>query len=264
MTISQTQDVTEMSEAQHTSGNGQQVAGQVEPVDPMDAIIAALADEEAPPVQNQEMIFSFKKPRKVEDPKSPGKMIDATDELGQVIQARTPLKLQVPIPTMPGLLRAMTDPKKRELILDIVGDAVREAVRQQVNDESTPVMKQEDLKVEFLSLDYLANLPKSERTGRGISKETWQEWVQDYVATIMEVSGSTAEKVGNQARLLYPGRLQPVKMQKKVLGFLSDQLNKWSANSPNAETYDDIKVFLQKKADEFLNLTEDDYVNNLQ
>jgi hypothetical protein len=257
-----------MSEAQHTSGGNGQVAGQAgttgEVTDPTDAILAALADEEAPPVQDQEMIFSFKKPRKVEDPKNPGKLVPATDELGQEIQARSPLKLQVPIPTMTGLLRAMSDPKKRDLILDIVGDAVREAVRQQVGDETNPVMKQEDLKVEFLSLDYLANLPKSERTGRGISKETWQEWVEDYIATIMEVSGSSQDKVGNQARLLYPGRLQPVKMQKKVLAFLSDQLNKWSANSPNAETYNDIKIFLQKKADEFLNLTEDDYVNNLQ
>lgn len=249
-----------MSDLQNTtalSGNETETDVLSEANDPA-SFLNKLAQASSPIVMNQDMHFTFKKPRKGADGKP------ATDELGQEIQARPPLKLIVPVPTWDGIIDALQDEKQKDFILDVIGDVVREAVRQQVSDETNPVMSQDQIKFEMLTLQYLANLPKSERTGRGIPKETWAEWVEDYIATIIETTGGSAEKVGNQAKIFYPGRLQTVKTTKNVLTFLRNQLDKWAATSQNAETYSDIYEFLKKKADEFLSADESSLLANLQ
>lgn len=209
-----------------------------------------------PVVQNQEVSFHFKKPRKGPDGKEP------TDELGQPIAVRPTVKLQVPLPTFEGVISALENEKTRDYILELVGEAVKAAARGQVDDETSPVNKQEDLRLDHLTLSFLANIPKAERRGAGIAKETWAEWEKDYISTMIEATGKDAEKVGNAAKI-FTARLQPAKTNKPVLKFLMGQLSMWAERSQNLEEFQDVWEFLTKKGDEFLAADEQALLANL-
>lgn len=209
-----------------------------------------------PVVQNQEVLFSFKKPRKGPDGKEP------TDELGQPITARPSFKMNIPVPTFEGVVKALEDEKVREYILELVGDAVRGAARLQVDDETKPVNRQEDLRLDQLTLEYLANVPKTERRGAGIPKEVWQEWEKDYISVMLSATGKEADKIGNAAKL-FLSRLQPIKTNKQVLKFLAGQLDIWMEHTQNSEEFADVYEFLRKKTDEFLNADEASLLANL-
>ena len=249
---------------QTNSGNSQQTAvaaataDAMQKNDPSEAInrLSQLPD---PIVQSQETTFTFKKPRKGAD----GKPV--TDELGQEVTARAPVKLMIPVPTWEGLLSFLgEDEKHQTFLLDVVADLIKEEAKKQVNDETKPVNTQEQLNLDLLSLKYIANMPKSERTGRGIAKEIWEEWTKDYVSTITAATGRDVEKATIAAKLFYPGRLQPVKTNKKVISFLANQLDIWMSNTANGEEYQEIYDFLKKKADEFIQMDEATLLENLQ
>ena len=209
-----------------------------------------------PVVQNHEVLFSFKKPRKGPDGKEP------TDEVGQPIVARPSFKMNIPVPTFEGLIKALENEKTQEYILDIIADAVKGAARAQVDDETKPVNRQEDLRLDQLTLEYLANVPKTERRGAGIPKEVWAEWEKDYISVMLSATGKEADKIGNAAKL-FLSRLQPIKTNKKVLQFLAGQLDIWMENTQNSEEFADVYEFLRKKTDEFLNADEASLLANL-
>jgi hypothetical protein len=67
-------------------------------------------------------------------------------------------------------------------------------VGEQVDRDDSPVSRQAELDPSKLTLDYLASLPPSERRGGGIAKEVWDEFKEDYVATIVQHGQRTADK----------------------------------------------------------------------
>jgi hypothetical protein len=181
------------------------------------------------------------------------------DELG-IEQKRPPVTLTVPIPTYDGLLEALSseDPKIAPFILDLVEEAIKDQIRTQISDEDKPVNRQEDLDLSKLTIQYIANLPKSERTGGGISKEAWEEWAKDYQETmvpIRAVGGITkedaADKVAKAAKLM-TSRFNPCKTDKPVLNFLRAQLAQWASNTKNLEDHGEIFNYLDNKASDLL------------
>jgi hypothetical protein len=192
------------------------------------------------------------------------KTAEVKDEaLGEVTKVKRPtVTLELPVPTLSGVVTALHDEKQRDYILGLIADAVADAARTQVNDDVKPVNKQEELDVSKLTLEYLANEPKSERTGRGIAKEVWEAFSKDYISIMPALINRSAEQVGNAA-LLFVKKLQPCKTNKVVLSKLKEYLDTWFQASQSAEEFAGIYEFLSAKVDTFLNAKDEDLLNNL-
>jgi hypothetical protein len=203
---------------------------------------AALINVKHPITVNEEVTFGFRK-----------------DKLGN---KRQPIKLILPMPTTEGIVQALQDEKQLEYILDVLKDQIKAAARAQISDEEKPVNKQSELDINKLTIEFLANQPKAERTGGGISKEVWEAFSEDYIKVMPAVSGRTADQVGNAARLLL-GKLQQVKTNKPVLTFLKQQLALYATNTENLEEFADCVDFLDKKAETFLNMDDASLLANL-
>lgn len=182
-----------------------------------------------------------------------------TDPMGN---KRPTLKLNIPLPTVDGLVEALSDEKMQEFLLDIVAAEIQKAARSQVSDESKPVNSQAELDLSKLTLSYLANLPAAERRGGGIAKETWEAFAGDYVAIMPALLDKPLDNVQNAATLLLK-KFQPVKTNKKVIGLLKEYLALWFANTQNAEEFADCYAFLDNKADSLLAADEASLLANL-
>ena len=222
-----------MSEHEHNT-----TAEQAEKPSPSAAL--NLPHLKAPHFRDEEVKFSFKK-RKAEG-------VDA----GQEPEKRAPVILTLPVLTFDGLVESMKDEKVVNLVLDSVNDLIREAARQQINDDDKPVNRQDELDLSKLNITFIANQPKSERTGGGISKETWEAFEQDYVEVMPAASGKSKERVEKAAKL-FVARLNPVKSEKTVLKFLQEQLALWASTTPNAEDFTEVFQFLDNKITNLLN-----------
>lgn len=175
---------------------------------------------------------------------------------------RETLSLDLNYPTLDGVINALADPKQAEFIIDVLSDEIYKAARLQVGDETKPVNKQEELDESKLTLEFLANQPKAERTGGGISKEIWEEFAKDYVEVMPAATGKSADQVSNAAKLLL-AKFQPVKTNKKVIAFLQEQLALWFSSTPNAEDYTECFDFLNEKAKTLLAADEASLLANL-
>lgn len=216
----------------------------VETQAPDPASLINTADLKAPIVTNQDFKFTFKK---------------QTDELGN---KRAPVTLTLPIPTFEGVIEALKEEKQRQYILDILAEQVRSAASWQVGDDDKPVNTQSELDVTKLTLSYLANMPKAERTGGGIAKEVWEAMAKDYIAVMPGVTGKDVEKVSNAATIFLK-KFQPVKTNKGVLKVLKDFLAQWFMATPNAEEFKECYEFLDQKVDALLAADEASLLANL-
>jgi hypothetical protein len=181
------------------------------------------------------------------------------DKLGNKPEGFT---LTAPVPTLDGVIAALSDEKQSKYILDLIEDAIYSAVRDQVGDETKPVRKQDDLDVSKLTLEALANVPKAVRTGGGISKEVWEEFAKDYIAVMPAVTGKTVEQVTN-ASTIFVRKLQPVKTNMPALKFLQGQLAQYYSATENKEDFAQCVEFLDNKLTEFLSADEQKLIGNL-
>lgn len=174
------------------------------------------------------------------------------------IAKRPDVTLALPMYTLDGIVDAISAEedaseeaikvaeRNKQWLISIVNDAIVGMAREQVNDDEKPVSYQNDLDVTKLTIDYIASIPKSERTGGGISKETWEAFGQDYTQ-VMVGQGISAEAVGRAVDFLVK-RLAPVKTNKPVLKKLSNYLDTWFAASSNQDDFAEVYDFLKTKA----------------
>jgi hypothetical protein len=174
---------------------------------------------------------------------------------------RPTVELELPVPSVEGLVEIITQGGKGlELLLDAAAEVVIGQARSIVNDKED--ISQENFPLDKITWEYIANLPKAERRGGGISKETWEAFSDDYVAVMPSVTGKTAEQVANAAKILM-NKFNLVKANKPVLKLLKEQLTIYVNNSPNAETYTECVEFLVNKADALLAMDEAALLANL-
>lgn len=185
----------------------------------------------------------------------------AVDELGAEIK-RPPVVLALPIPTFTGLVEAFDNEKVQQFVLDLVEDAIKEQARVQVSDEDKPVNRQDELDLSKLTLEYIASIPKSDRAAGGISKEVWEAFGKDYVATIVAHTDRGPDKASKAASLLV-GKVNSVKTDKPVLKFLQGQLQIWATKSSNLEDFAEVYQFLDTKISSLLNRDAVELLANL-
>lgn len=189
---------------------------------------------------NKEFNFTFKK---------------QTDALGE---KRAPVKLEVPVPTWSGIVDFLqvegpAGEKNRALVQELLESVIKEHTRLQVVDSEKPVNKQSELDMEKLHLQFIANLPASERRGTAIDPELWKGFGEDYLAVMTVATGRTADKVAN-AVAVFLKKLAPAKNQKDALAKLKTLLDTYftSTTEEKAEEYQEIYEFLNKRLETYL------------
>lgn len=174
---------------------------------------------------------------------------------------RPTVELELAVPSVEGLVKIITEGGKGlELLLDAASEVIISAARSIVNDKED--ISQENFPFDRITWEYIANLPKAERRGGGISKETWEAFSDDYVAVMPSVTGKTAEQVSNASKILM-NKFNLVKTNKPVLRLLKEQLAIYTNSSPNAETYQECIEFLVNKAEALLSMDEAQLLANL-
>lgn len=144
--------------------------------------------------------------------------------------------------------------KQMELLMEAVEAVITTNARALIAEDTE--VTAENLDVEKLSWLAIALQPKTTRTGGGIPKEVWEAFVEDYVAVMPEVTGKKLLAIQNAGKILL-NKFAAIKTNKPVLGMLVDQLAIYMENSPDAEVYAPNVEFLVKKADELINITDE-------
>lgn len=183
------------------------------------------------------------------------------DELGN---KRPSLNLILNVPTIEGIIQALSDPKQAEYIQEVLAQEIHKAARMQVGDDKSPVNKQEELNQDILSINALANMPKAERRGGGISKEVWEAFAKDYIEVMPGVTGKKLDNIVNASKI-FIAKFQPAKTNKPVLKFLKTQLALWfdSTSQDSKEEFADCYEFLDNKVDTLLAADEASLLANL-
>lgn len=179
----------------------------------------------------------------------------------EVKNKRPTVELQLPVPSIEGIVKIFNEGGKGlELLQEVVSQTIFDRARDLVNDRED--INQENFPLDELTWEKIANLPKAERRGGGIDKETWEEFGKDYVSVMPGVTGKKQEAIANAVKLLL-AKFNPVKTNKPVLKLLKEQLAMYTVHSPNAETYTDCIKFLTDKADALINMDDAALLANL-
>lgn len=158
---------------------------------------------------------------------------------------RPSVELKLPCPSVEGIVAILENGGKGlELLLAAASDIIVGQARSILNDNES--MTADNFPIDQCTWDFIANMPEAEKRGRGIPKETWDEFTADYVAVMPGLAGKTEEQV-SLAAVLFAKKLAPVKTNKKALVKLAEQLTIYANGAPQAETYFDCIRFLDEK-----------------
>ena len=169
---------------------------------------------------------------------------------------RESIKLHIPVPAWDeviamieaGLAAEATEVAKNNLQL------LQDAMFAVVYDQSVSLAKENtsltsaNFPFEELDWEKIANAPEAERKSRGISKEEWADFADDYMASMPAITGKEEERV-KRAVAVFILKFAPIKSDKKSIAVLRDQLVVYAEQAPNASNYFKVIEFLLKKAD---------------
>ena len=179
----------------------------------------------------------------------------------EVENKRPTIELELPLITVQGVVAALqAGGKQLELVIEACRQVQLDRARELVNEDES--VTSENFKYEEISWAKIAELPKAQRRGGGIDKETWEAFGKDYVAVMPAATGKSEEQVTNAAKILL-NKFQAVKNSKPHLKLLSEQLAIYLNTSPNAEQFSECVAFLVGKADTFLKMDDADLLANL-
>ena len=152
-----------------------------------------------------------------------------------------------------------------DLLLNATSDIIYVNAREQVNSKDD--ISQENLDISKLSWDYIANIPPAERKGSGISDETWEDFVKDYIAIMpatLQTQGltKTVEQITTQAEMLKK-KFNSCKQQKKILSYLRQMLALWFQSTQQKDDFSQVFEYLDKRADTLLKADEAAVLENI-
>lgn len=183
------------------------------------------------------------------------------DKLSGIETVRESVELALPYPSMEGIVAILEGGGKGlELLVEAIEGVVNAAARDIIADDTA--LNAATFPVDKVSWEFISNMPKAQRRGGGIPKETWEGFAQDYVEVMPEVTGKTIDQVANAAKIL-AGKLTAVRTNEPVLQLLVEQLAVYAEASPNAEEFQDCIAFLLNKAETFLNVSPEELLANL-
>lgn len=175
------------------------------------------------------------------------------DEETGVETKRPNIVAKLPVPSVEGLVKIMEGGGKGlELLLSAAEGIIVDYAKQLINDD--PSITTENFPADAISWDIIANLPDTERRGRGIPKEMWEDFFKSYIETMPAVIGKSVDVVNKQAAIMAQ-KFQPLKNHEKkqdILPKFIEMLSLYASNSPDAEQFSGPIEFLLKKAEQFM------------
>ena len=180
-------------------------------------------------------------------------------ETGEVTKQETKresIKLHVPVPSWDAVI-AMIEAGLAEgasevannnlqLISDSLFNTVYEVAVSLAKENSS--LTSANFPMNELDWEAIANAPEAERKSRGISKEEWADFAEDYLASMPQITGKDEERI-KRAVAMFINKFGPIKSDKKSVAVLRDQLVVYAEQAPQASNYFKVVEFLLKKAD---------------
>ena len=167
---------------------------------------------------------------------------------------RDTVELDIPQISLQHVLES-ADAKSIPFLQELIDSAVYDRVRE-ILAENTEITGPDNFPFAELEWEKVINVPVSERKGRGIPKEVWDDFDKDFQSVMVQHSGKTEAQVKNVATMLR-GKLQAVKFNKPVLQKLAAEYLPVYANSTaRLEEFAPVVEFLSAKAEEFLLLDQ--------
>lgn len=184
-----------------------------------------------------------------------------TDEKTKVKTKRPTVEMPVPVPSFEGIIKILENGGKgAELLQEAVAQVVIDQAREWVNDNENA--SADNAPYDKFTWEAIANLPKAERRGGGIPKETWDDFAAEYVSIMPSLTNKTKEQVELAAKV-FVSKFVNAKTNKPVLKVLQDQLAIFVANTQKAEELEQPIVWLSNKLETLINTDDSNLLNNL-
>lgn len=214
-----------MSDVQNTANNEAQ-----------QAVIHANHD---PKVDVKETTFTFRKTK---------------DEETGVESKRPNVIAKLQIPSVEGIIAILQEGGKGlELLQSAVEDVVTSYAKQVLADD--PSITSDNFPSHLVTFQAIADLPDTDRRGRGIPKEVWEDFIKSYIEAMPAIIGKPVDVVKKQAAILAQ-KFQPLKNHEKkndLLPKFIEMLALYVSNAQDADQYSAPVEFLMKKAEQFMN-----------
>ena len=179
-----------------------------------------------------------------------------TGEITKQETKRESIKLHVPVPSWEaviamieaGLAENASEVAKNnlQLISDSLFNTVYEVAVSLAKENTS--LTSANFPMNELDWEAIANAPEAERKSRGISKEEWADFAEDYLASMPQITGKDEERI-KRAVAMFINKFGPIKSDKKSVAVLRDQLVVYAEQAPQASNYFKVVEFLLKKAD---------------
>lgn len=191
-----------------------------------------------PLVDKKEFTFSFRKTK---------------DETTGVESKRAAVTAKLEIPSVEGIIEIIRGGGKGlELLQAAVENQIVDFARSLLSDDSS--ITTDNFPYDKISWELIADQPESERRGRGIPKELWEDFIKSYIEQMPAVLGKPMDNIKKQASILAQ-KFQPLRAHEKkneILPNFVNVLTLYANNVPEAEQYSAILEFLVKKAEQFM------------
>lgn len=186
--------------------------------------------------------------------------VKTKNEQGEVVETkRESIKLHVPVPSFEdviqiisaGTAESATEIQKNnlQLLQDSLFNTVYEVAVSLAKENTS--LTSANFPFEELDWEKIANAPEAERKSRGISKEEWADFAEDYLASMPAITGKDESRIQRAVAVLL-NKFAPIKADKKSIAVVRDQLVVYAEKAPNAANYFKVIEFLVKKADALL------------
>lgn len=181
---------------------------------------------------------------------------DAETGAKSIIETKRPtVSIPVPVPSLEGIVEILSQGpgKQVDLLIEAVTAVILEQAREYINEHEE--VNSDNFPYEMLSWDTIANLPKAERRGGGISKELWEDFAKDYVEIMPSITGKKKESVEMAAKV-FVAKFAGATTNKPVLKLLQQQLAMYASNTTQGEALAPCIEFLMNKVEKLLNTDE--------
>jgi hypothetical protein len=168
---------------------------------------------------------------------------------------RPNVEVNVKVLSFEGLVEVLQkEGKEKDLVFAAIHSVYEDYIKDLLADDEK--ITTENFPYDKVTWEAIANLPETERKGRGIPKEIWEEFVKDYLAVMPGLSGKTEEQIKTQASLLSQ-KLNPLRniekaRKERIIPGLKTALTVYVNGSANAEQFVDCIEYLNKRADVIL------------
>lgn len=188
------------------------------------------------PVAYVENLFKFRK---------------AKDKDTGVETTRANILLNVPVPSIEGIVAILENgdsrPKELELLLAAVHDVVINSIKDALADD--PTLTADNFKLDQYTFESIANAPESERGGRGLDKELLAAFGADYIEVMPAASGKEVKVVEKQAAIMLQ-RFTPIRnhaQKDQIIAGFQNSLNIYVNATENLEDFAGVVDYLQKR-----------------